>query len=195
MRVSSPRSVEDLVECVRMYRALNDESFMPSSESMAIQSIKIKAKRGSFIRVALNDSDEICGWICCEAIQHPHIGFKVLQQTFFASRDVGFKAARAVKILHEAMLEEAIKCRFPMAVSTGSHMDPELTFAKLLEKYGWERRGYCAVKKTKWMPCEQPQSGPERGRHATLGSRPETGHPGSALPTPPRIKSLILAQP
>ena len=150
MRLTKPRSVQDLIACVDLYRALNDESFIPTSREHSLQAITVRARAGHFIRVALNDSNEVIAWILCEEIKHPHLGFNVLQQTFFASKERGFKSARAVKLLHEEMVKEAERRRLPMVVSSGSHFDTDFTFTRLLEKFGWRRAGYLAAKETKW---------------------------------------------
>ena len=145
-----PRSQQDLIACVDLYRALNDESFIPTSRKHGIQAIVMKARAGKFIRIAVDDNDQLVAWILCEEVKHPPFGFKALQQIFFASKEKGFKSARAVKMLHEAMVAEAERLRLPLVMSTGSHFDTDFTFAKLLEKFGWTRAGYLAVKRTRW---------------------------------------------
>ena len=150
MRVIKPRSKQDLIACVDLYRALNDEAFIPSSREQCIQSIELKSRAGKFVRMATSDTGEILAWILCEEMKHPHLGFIVFQQCFFASKEQGFKSARAVKMLHEAMFEEAEKKRIAMVVSTGSHFDTDFTFTRLLEKFGWRRAGYVAVRETRW---------------------------------------------
>jgi hypothetical protein len=45
------------------------------------------------------------------------------------------------------MIEEAKRLDIHLAMSTGSHLDENNTFTKILERYGWERRGHVAIKK------------------------------------------------
>ena len=170
--------MQDLIACVRLYRALNDESFIPTSEEQAIQSIIVKARAGTFIRIAVDDSGTILAWILCEAMRNPAFGFNTFHQTFFASKETGFKSARAVKLLHEAMLEEAERRRFPMAISQGSHFDTDFTFTRLLEKFGWRRAGFVAVKETRWWKA------PRVGQNGTACS--SFSHPDPVVMAEPR---------
>ena len=49
--------------------------------------------------------------------------------------------------LHQELIEEAKRLDIKLVMSTGSHFDEDNTFTKILERYGWERRGYIAIKK------------------------------------------------
>ena len=106
--------------------------------------------------------DEIVGFLFADKREHIHMPFSVYQQIYCCTWAKGTVAARTVKLLHEKLLEEAERQRCPMAWSTGSHLDEDYTFVRMLEKFGWERRGYLAARKTShWdrLPSEVQRSG------------------------------------
>jgi hypothetical protein len=96
--------------------------------------------------MAVKDN-KILGWIYANIGVNPHIRDKIFQQYYFTSTQSGIMAARIVKFLHEEMIEEAKRLDIHLAMSTGSHLDENNTFTKILERYGWERRGHVAIKK------------------------------------------------
>jgi hypothetical protein len=141
------RNIKELNICVDMYLSLNDESFLPASRSESIKSFKsLLTIPGVFIRVLEYDS-KIVAWIYARPVKLDHLNHNVLQQIYYASSLSGIKAVKAVQMLHQSMYEEALKKKIPYVTSPGSHLDESFTFVRILEKYGWERRGFLAIKK------------------------------------------------
>jgi hypothetical protein len=152
MLIRKIKNLKELEECVDMYLKLSDQEFLPASRKASIKSLKeVLSTPKAFVRV-LEKEGKLVAWIYAEVIQLQHTTFKVLQQIYYSSCLEGVSAARAVKLLHQALIEEAERRRVIMVTSPGSHLDENFTFAKILEKSGWERRGYMSVYKTKFYP-------------------------------------------
>jgi hypothetical protein len=138
-------SSREIRSCVELYMGLNDPSFIPLEFDVCYNNLLTLVKRKKFVR-GLFEDDELIAWIYCDVVEHLHLGFPVFQQLYYASDQKGMKAYRCVVRLHEAMLVKARESEFSLAVSSGSHMDPDHVFAKILEKQGWERRGYLCLR-------------------------------------------------
>lgn len=144
IKIEKPRSVSDIVTCVDMYLALNDESFIDTDRDTCIKNMIQYSKLGHFIRMAVIDG-EIAGWIYARPVIVPHRKKPQMQQCYYASNRTGIMAARLVKILNDCMAKHALAQGIDLVVSAGSHMDEKNTFARILEKDGWQRRGHIAV--------------------------------------------------
>jgi hypothetical protein len=90
----------------------------------------------------------IVGFLFAHSMHHFHYPFSVYQQAYCCTWCKGASAARAVKLLHEALYEEGVRQKYPIVVSSGSHLDEGFAFTRMLERFGWERRGYLAARKT-----------------------------------------------
>jgi len=71
----------------------------------------------------------------------------MLQQIYYCSLATGLKAVKYIKILHNEMIEEAKSRGLNYCMSPGSHEDADRVFVRILERQGWQIRGYLAVKK------------------------------------------------
>jgi hypothetical protein len=147
MRIIKPRTLEDVVICVEMYANLNDHSFVKISKERSLRYLLQACKQNKFVRILLNQQDEIEAWIYADVFMPFHSDEKMLQQIYYASNKEGVKAYRHVVSLHEAMLDEARLRNISLAISQGSHMDETNVFSRILEKSGWERRGHTALKR------------------------------------------------
>jgi hypothetical protein len=143
--VISHRTAADIHTCFELYASLNDYTFMDVEIEKAIHSLMQKAKSGKFVRMRVIDN-KIVAWICAELVSLPHSNERIMQQTYYASNQSGTAAYRSVLALHAAMEEEAVRKGCTLIASPGSHLDERFTFAKILEKNGWSRRGYLAIK-------------------------------------------------
>jgi hypothetical protein len=141
-----PRTLEEIHFCVDMYLKLNDETFIPADKELAYSNLSNLVRRNKFVRMAVKN-DSIIGWIYATVGCNMHTKEKILQQSYFCSNQSGITAARVIKFLHEELIEEAKRLDIKIVMSTGSHFDEDNTFTKILERYGWERRGYIAIKK------------------------------------------------
>jgi len=146
MESIKPRTLEDIHFCVDMYLKLNDETFIPADKQLAYDNLSNLVRRTKFVRMAIKD-DKIIGWIYATPGLNLHTKEKILQQSYFCSNQTGISAARVIKFLHQELIEEAKRLDIKLVMSTGSHFDEDNTFTKILERYGWERRGYIAIKK------------------------------------------------
>ena len=146
MESIKPRTLDDIHFCVDMYLKLNDETFIPADKQLAYDNLSNLVRRNKFVRMAIKD-DKIIGWIYATPGLNLHTKEKILQQSCFCSNQTGISAARVIKFLHQELIEEAKRLDIKLVMSTGSHFDEDNTFTKILERYGWERRGYIAIKK------------------------------------------------
>ena len=144
MELDSIHSKADIQACVSLYAALNDFSFLNADEAVAYKNLLTAAKKQHFIRV-LRENNRIIAWAWFIKTQSLHMKESQYQQHYFASNQTGIKAARCVKLLHRAAIEEAKTLDVAFVISQGSHMDENNIFAKILEKDGWLRRGHTAV--------------------------------------------------
>lgn len=144
MRLRRLQTAQDIRTCVDMYIAKNDEAFLPSSRSAAYSALATHLKLNDFIRI-LEDDTGIRAWALFKQLRVSHMPEDVFQQLYFASDLEGFKAVRAIRILHDAAVEEARRLRLAYVTSQGSHLDEANVFTRILEKHGWNRRGHTAV--------------------------------------------------
>ena len=139
------RTIQESNACVELYIKMNDEEFIPANIDKSIKSFSNLVKSGAFLRILDDEDSEIVAWLLAQKVDHPHINGMVLQQYFYASSLKGLKAAKAVIILHRALIEEAKRLQIRYVFSLGSYLDENNTFVKILEKDGWKRRNYAAV--------------------------------------------------
>lgn len=144
MLIRKINNSKELEICVDLYLALNDESFIPANRVSSINSLNVLKNSGAFFRV-LEYNDKIVAWILATKIKSPHTGETSLQQIYYASNLSGIRSVRAVQLLHTELVCEAQRCRIGRVISTGSHMDSENVFTRILEKMGWKRRSYIAT--------------------------------------------------
>lgn len=147
LQVVKPRSLDDIDTCVKMYLSQNDESFIPASYEKAYHILNQLVKRNKFVRMALNSEDEIIGWIYGDIGEIPHVETRVMEQKYFTTNQEGIGAVRVIKLLHNALIQEAVSKDIKLITSHGNHLDENNVFVKILEKQGWERRGYLAIYK------------------------------------------------
>jgi hypothetical protein len=145
LSIERPLTHDDVLACVDMYYALNDHEFLCVDHAACLRNLTKKVRGKRFVRTLVSGG-EIVAWIYCEPVALPYTDQMGFQQMFFASDQVGTMAYKCVVKLHEAMLEEAERLHITLALSAGSHADERFTFAKILEKNGWQRRGYLALK-------------------------------------------------
>jgi len=138
-------NITELEICVDLYIKLNDETFIPASRRRSLERIHELVKGGSFFRV-LEDDGKIRAWILANRVKPDHVDQVIFIQHYYGSDLMGVKAAKAVKMLHEALIEEAIRLNVSRVMSTGNHLDEANVFTRILEKSGWDRRGYVATK-------------------------------------------------
>jgi len=147
LHLRKPRSKAELEHCIRLYKAVIDESFTPVS----LERLLLTVPRISVLRIAVDNSGEIVAFIAAQDIQHTHIPSRVLQQQYYFSIYKGFKAVRALQIMHSELVREAEIRGIPIVLAQCSHVDTSFQLSRALELAGWDRCGYLAVRKTKWF--------------------------------------------
>jgi hypothetical protein len=168
MRIEKPGSQDDIRQMVKLYANYDEEkigdALFKLSTKKGYKSLAAALQNGEWCRL-IRDKGHITAWILCKIMPHPFTDEKIFQQYFFASSYTGIAAARAVKLLHQEMEEYARTQGYPAIVSTGSHLDETYIFTRMLEKLGWTRRGYLAMKRL--APASRHQTAPlrrKRGR-------------------------------
>lgn len=147
MLIKNIKETKEVEHCVDMYLALNDYSFMPANREIAIKNLSLAVRRNKFVKV-LKMNDKIVSWIYADSGASLHMSTNIIQQFYYCSELKGPAAYKSVKLLHDALIDYAEKKGYELIISSGSHFDKDYTFTRILEKLGWERRGYIAVYKT-----------------------------------------------
>lgn len=147
MNISLIKTNSEIEYCIDMYLAQNDFLFLKANRALSIKNLTLAVKRKRFVRV-LKEAETIVAWIYADTYNSLHLDCKALQQYYYCSNLKGIKAFKAVKLLHEELVDYAIENKYEFVLSPGSHLDLDFIFVKILEKLGWERRGYTAIYKT-----------------------------------------------
>lgn len=147
MNLDKLKTREDVESCVSMYMAFNQADFMEASHSESVKSLWQLCRMGKFVRCVRSDDGAILAWLCADTVRLLHCDFSNFQQIYYASNQTGTKAFRCIKLLHDEMVDYSLNLKVKYCVSAGSHFDENNTFARCLEKQGWQRRGYLAVRR------------------------------------------------
>jgi hypothetical protein len=145
MKIRKMKTTKEIEPCIDLYIQLNDEEFIPSNKKSSMRSLLKHLQEGAFFRLLEDDDGKIVAWILATKCMPEHTGEVTLQQRYYGSNLTGIKSARAVKVLHEALIYEAQRQGISRVISMGSHLDPENIFTRILEKMGWKRRHYIAT--------------------------------------------------
>jgi len=146
MEVRKLQDVEELELCIDIYANQYDNTFIPVCEKRALSQLKAHLGSGAFFRILEDDEGDIRAWILARVVRLDHVDRTVLHQMYYGSDLTGFGAARAIISLHDALVSEAERLHVSRVFSTGSPLDERNVFSRILEKHGWDRRGYAATK-------------------------------------------------
>jgi hypothetical protein len=146
MRLSKIYSLSEVKECVELYYNLGDHNFVNANKEYWVSNLSQAVLRNKFVRV-IKQEEKIIAWMWADKVQLAHNPEPIFQQLYYASNTTGFTSFRCVKLLHEALLDEARRLKLSSALSMSSHEDEDFTFTRMLERLGWERRGYIAIYK------------------------------------------------
>jgi hypothetical protein len=129
-----------------MCYALNDHQFLQADISYAVESWNRHWRSGGYFKIAVDDSSSILGFLIATETKAMHSPDRFMRQEYFCTSPTlkGFKSVRVVKLLHEDLIDYAKRQRCKFVASSSSHLDEDFVFTKILEKFGWERRGYVA---------------------------------------------------
>lgn len=153
------KTSEQVLRCIDLYLAQNDETFMTTSRELSYRNLFNKVRLNKFVR-AVECDGEILAWLYADAVILEHTDYITVQQMYYGSSQRGALAVRCIKMLHAAMVEYAKSMGANYCTSAGSPYDSENVFAKILEKSGWRRRGYLAVLPLPHGGARLPHGGP-----------------------------------
>lgn len=140
MIIDKIRNNAEYEVCAKLYIELAKDSMFEMDLATSTLNLFNAAKSG-FLRV-IREDDAIRGWILGEVVQLRFCNHIQLEQTFYMSNFSGFKAAKAVILAHDALVNEAKRRRLSFVTSHASHMDKDLVLCKILAKQGWQVQGY-----------------------------------------------------
>lgn len=159
MIIDKIRNSAEYEVCAQLYIELAEGSMFEMDLAVSTLNLHHAAKSG-FLRVIRESETDntIRGWILGEVVQLRFCPHTHLEQTFYMSNYSGFKAAKAVILAHNALIEEAKRRRITVVSSHASHMDKDLVLCKILEKQGWKIQGYlCRFDLPKNPPRAHPR--------------------------------------
>ena len=138
---------EDILKCVRHYISNPhiDTNFLPADESMSFINLKGHVIRKAYAKMATDETGNVLAWLLAEKMRFQFCPLPSYKQLFYSCNEHGVKAVKLLRLLHDDLIETARSENQRMVVSGGSWNDEHNVFAKILEKYGWERRGYLAI--------------------------------------------------
>jgi hypothetical protein len=148
MFIRKAANITEIKTCVDLYYRANDNSIMPACYDKSLRNLTAVWRQGAFYRVIEID-DQIVGWFLAGPNDMGFVRDIVFQQSFYYSNLSGFKAARAIRLAHSAIRDEAERLGLSICVSACSHEDTEKVMCRLLEKDGWIIKGHLAVYHTK----------------------------------------------
>ena len=143
MEFLKPTNEAQLRHCCDIYMAQNDPEFMRVDANSCYQSLIKHWRLNGYVRVIWLKG-EIVGFIMASIVPVMYSKEKHLAQEYYCTNLTGFAAAKAVIESHKGLVEVAKMKLIPVVISQGSHMDPENTFTRILERQGWTRRGFVA---------------------------------------------------
>lgn len=146
-KIRRPFTSEELRLCINCYSKNNDSSFLPFDFDKSFSELSTASRSGKYVKVA-DSGGLIVGWMYAAQVSLQHVKQSIIQQMYFSSELSGVPAYRLVVQMHNDLIDYAESKGIQLVVSAGSHMDESNTFVKILEKNGWDRRGYTAVWKT-----------------------------------------------
>lgn len=146
MKLEQVAKAEDILECIDAYSELNDYSFLNVDKIFVYKNLLLAAKRKKYFKI-IKENDKIVAWLFADSGNSLHINEKILQQYYYYSAYSGTKAFKAIKVFHEDLLDYAKQNKYSVVFSPGSHLDEKYVFTRMLEKLGWNRRGYLAYKR------------------------------------------------
>ena len=146
-KISNDEELKELVKLQMMY--FNDTSFIPMDFASSFISFKKGLSHGGYARIIRNNQ-EIIGWICAQKVKVSYSKYDILNQIMYCCLSDGIEALQALKLSHQGLVDYAEASKIPYVMSASSHFDEDNRLAIILEKLGWQRRGYLAVYKTSY---------------------------------------------
>lgn len=155
MQLIKARNRDDIVTCVNMYCDQETDELIETNKMVSINNLVAESRNGYYrvlVEFDSNNVEQIVGWILAYRVLNPFNGIMELQQQFYTSIFTGLKAVKAVKLVHEELIKYAETYRIPVVTSHCSHNDLNFVLCRILQKEGWQTRGYMAYWRTSWHP-------------------------------------------
>jgi hypothetical protein len=142
IEIDKLNTLEELNECFKLsvdYFSEYESVEVSIDEDLCKANLFTLARRGDFFRVVKDDS-KIVGWIAAKVIKpYMHSRQTALYQLYYHCNLSGYKAAKALILVHEAMIETAKDKRTDLVI-TSSDLDNSDSFNRILIKQGWIKR-------------------------------------------------------
>lgn len=143
MHLSNIESMHDIKECVELYKNVYE---IPKDDAIAIANLTYAVKRKKFVKLLREDSGGIVAWIFADIATLLHSKSLIFQQQYYASDLEGYRAVKALQLLHTEMYTASIHTKADFCISTCSPTDSRQVLSRSLEKLGWIRHGHVALK-------------------------------------------------
>lgn len=143
MHLSPPQNEAELLLVADIYLKY-DDGFLPVNREVCYENIINHWRRLGYVRI-IHHARRVIGFIMASVVTTKHSKEKMLLQEYFCTDLSGFAAAKAVKLAHRDLVQHAANQRIVTVMSCGSHMDPDHTFTRILEREGWKRKGHVAL--------------------------------------------------
>jgi hypothetical protein len=134
-----------ITTCADLYLAHSDDHAIPTHRPTAIANLT-RLIPGNFFETILDKDVNVSAWMLGLETGSPHHNKRQFQQNYYASNLHGVAAVKAILTLHDSFEDYCRKKKGDIIVSSGSHLDERNVFARVLEKHGWIRRHYLAIK-------------------------------------------------
>jgi len=145
IRFRSPISEEELSYCLEEYSKTVKEALYHSDT--ALKNLKLAYKNPyTIFRVILYNGIRV-GWFLARISNtSEHTNIKSINQIYYYCNTSGYKSVRCVKETFKYLEQEAVNRKIRVLTATNSPYDERLQLVKILEKQGWKRYSYYAIK-------------------------------------------------
>jgi hypothetical protein len=148
MYVTKVQTLKEIEYCIDMYLARLNDTFLPPSRELAIRNLKDRVQRQRYVRVCRDDAHKVLAWIYADVGQAHHFDGVIFQQHYYGTSVDGIMAVRCLELLHDDMVQYAKnETKADYCMSSCGPQDVKQTFSRILEKCGWKRHTFLAVKK------------------------------------------------
>jgi hypothetical protein len=142
IEIDKIKTLEELEECLKLsidYFSEYESVEISIDPDLCKSNLFTLARRGDYFRVLKEDS-RVVGWIAAKVIRpYLHSRQTALYQLYYHCNLSGYKAVKALILVHESMIEAAKEKNVDLAI-TSSELDNSDSFNRILTKQGWIKR-------------------------------------------------------
>lgn len=139
---------KELSELIKLQMQEFNGDFIPLDFASSFISFKKSIAFGGYLRVIKDSENNIVGWIAAQQTKMPYSKIPVLNQCHYNCILTGMEAIRCLELSHKGLIDYAEAAKIPIVMSCSSHFDEKNLLARILEKMGWQRKGYAAIWRT-----------------------------------------------